>query len=80
MTVGEGQSEAKGAFDVTAKFNGRVVKTEKVRNLRPGGVHSFTFEVSETHLRDHAKVEITVDSGNGIKEGNETNNVSSGNL
>lgn len=78
--VNQGGGEAKGAFDVTVKVGGKVVKTEKVRNLRPGGAHSFTFEVSEAHVRNHAKVEITVDSGNSIKEGNETNNVSSRNL
>lgn len=78
--VNQGGGEAKGAFDVTVSVGGRVVKTEKVRNLRPGGAHSFTFEVSEAHVRNRAAVEITVDSGNSIKEGDETNNVRKANL
>lgn len=78
--VNQGQSEAKGAFDVTVKVNGRVVKTEKVRNLSAGGSHTFHFEVSEAHLRNNAKIEIMVDSGNSIKEGNESNNLTSSSL
>lgn len=78
--VNQGGGEAKGAFDVTVTVGGRVVKTEKVRNLRPGGAHSFTFEVSDAHVRNRAAVEITVDPGNSIKEGDESNNVRKANL
>ena len=78
--VNKGGGEVKGFFEVTVKVGDKIVKTERVRDLRPGGAHSFTFEVSDTHVRNHAPVVITVDPSNTIKEGDESNNVRSATL
>lgn len=71
----KGGIAAKGGFTVSVEVDGKVVKTERVRDLGAGESHYFNAEISESAVRKGATLVVKVDPQNTIKEGDETNNV-----
>lgn len=71
----QGGVATRGVFHVTVTVNGKKIKTEKVRKLGAKRSHYFNVEVSESAIRKHHTLIVTVDKANTVDEADEGNNV-----